>query len=149
MLILHTQHGERVHVVDVDPTTRLADLDLVTPSDQLWSDDDQELRSDLTVAEVGKGRRLFCGPISTVLVFVRFNGETVSSEFRPGAPLARVLRRALAEPEFGLCDPHPGDFELRLCRRDLTPDLDEAVGSFVGDDLEVCFDLVPAEKFQG
>ncbi len=153
-LFVHHTVRENSGVVDVQPDQSVGSALGVHPNDEIWSEGgDEPLDREQSVEAAGlrHGGHVFCGPVRCrrVIVAVRYNGATISSEFAPGTRIATILTWAIADEELALSNPAPGDFTFKMSSEEVFPDLDDLIGRFVRDDCEVMFDLCPADKFQG
>jgi hypothetical protein len=150
-IYVHTCGEERVKVVTAATLKEILNTVDHDDAHALWIEGEDEA-VDLTKHHSDHlidGCHVFHGRCRSVIVVVRYNGQTISEKYAPTKRISEIIRWAIGDPRFGIGNPAAGDFTLKLSSIELFPEPEDFVGSFVGDDCEVCLDLRPADKFQG
>lgn len=151
-LYVHRIGEKRIELVTVTETMTVAEAVSMEDGEIVWIEEaEEELKVTATLVEAAIPHRGHvhvnrCRKVSTT---VTYNGTSKAHVFGPAAKVARVRKWALSKHGFDLTPTDAADLVLVLAGTTVKPDLSDHLGSFVGDDCEVAFDLVPKPRTEG
>jgi hypothetical protein len=146
-------HGREQRIIQTAPTATVLEFMAANKldGDVYASDQDEPLDGAKTLASQGvkDGAKLIVGRCRRVDVSVHFNGGTKQEAFPPGAAVAAVFAWATGKKAFDLPHAEAAKHTFMVCDGTEQPDLSDHIGSWAGADCQVCFNLVPKQKFEG
>lgn len=146
-------HGRERRVIQTAVTSTVSEFLVASGVDgEMYVDDhDEPLKPDATLASqgIGEGAKVFVGRCRRVSVTVRFNGDHKSDSFPPGAAVAAVFGWATGKKGFDLPATERAKHTFVVCEGTDQPEMSDHIGSWTDSDCEVCFDLVPKQRFEG
>ena len=150
-IYLHRESTHDPDSIEMEPTALIGDAFGIEGGIVLLEDADDPLDPAQTLEEahVPDKAHVFHGHRHKIVAAVRFNGETITREFRPSARVERVFRWAVGNHGFDLSKPDIADHTLQL-PDGTVPAGDVHLGSL--DDAtpgRVDFDLAPKHRFEG
>lgn len=151
-LYIHRRGEKRIELVTVTETMAVAEAVGLEDGEVVWVEEAEEaLKINLTLVEAGIPHRghVHVNRCRKVEVTVEYNGISKAHTFAPAAKVARVRKWALSKQGFDLTPTDAADLFLVFAGTTTKPDLTDHVGSFVGDDCTVAFDLVPKPRPEG
>ena len=153
-VFVHRRSAKRVELLEgVDDSARVVDVIEVEDGESVWLVGDEEIvEVDVTVtmaeAEIPHRGHIHVNRCREVATTVHFNGSK-EHQFHPGARVKRVFEWAVGKDGFDLSPTDATEHVLQLCNSKVQPDEDDHLGSFVGNECKVCFDLVPKHRAEG
>lgn len=151
-LYVHRPRKEPMALVTVTETMTVAEAVGMEDGEFVWIEEvEAEVVVTLTLLEAGIRHRghVHVNRCRTADVTVTYNGDTKKKTFAAAAHVKRVREWALSKNAFDLTPTDAADYELVLAGTTMRPDLAEHVGSYVGEDCAVAFDLVPKPRTAG
>ena len=152
-IFLH-QRATETEFIKVDPSKKVRDFGIECVGDGalVWIEGVKEaLKPDRTLAEAGVVERchVHVSSCKTVVVKVRFNGDSVEDSFPPVATADTILKWAASPEGFKLTDSEAAKHLLAVCGTKTELDQADHIGLFADDDCSVCLNLLPRERFEG
>ena len=152
-VFLH-QRATETGLIEVDPGTKIGELgkECVGDGALVWLEDGKEpLDLEKTLAEAGVYDRchIHVSSCKTLMVKVRFGGDSVEESFPPAATADSVLKWAASPKGFKLTDTEAAKHLFATCETKTELDQADHIGLFADNDCFVCLDLVPRERFEG
>jgi hypothetical protein len=151
---LHSR-GDEIAVVALESSWTVEDLLKSRGAPEgthAWLEDGEDpLEPTATLENLGIEERahLHISTCRMVAVSVRYGGDTKSRDFPPAATVASVFTWATGPHGFGLTPTERAKHTLAVCEGNAELDRSAHIGSFAGDDCNVCLDLAPKERFEG
>ena len=152
-IFLH-QRRTKTELVSVDPGKKVGDFgkEWVGDGALVWLEDGKEaLESSITLAQAGVVARchVHVTCCKTVVVKIRFAGDSVEASFAPAATAGFILKWAASPESFKLTDSEAAKHVLAVCGTNTELDQSDHIGFFADEDCSVCLDLLPKERFEG
>jgi len=154
-IYVHREHKLEADAIEVEPTTTVAEAIDVGADDEvvvLLEDQDEaiELAASLEDAGIGDRAHVFVGRRKRVHAEVTFNADSIKREFSASTRVGRVFRWATGKHGHDLSQADAAEHILSLCADGSVPADDVHLGAL--DDAtpgEVCFMLIPKQRFEG
>lgn len=145
--------GRRQRVIDVDATVTVSEFLAANGVEgELYvADREDALDPGKSLGSQGikAGSKVIVARCRRVEVTVNFNGGAKHESFPPGAAVAAVFAWATGKKGFDLPRTEAAKHTFQVCGGTEQPDHADHIGSWTGDDCNLCFDLVPKQKFEG
>ncbi|MCW2690809.1 MAG: hypothetical protein JWR37_5699 [Mycobacterium sp.] len=152
-LFVHTAGKEDPDVVVVEETLVVRELLAEDAAGRIWVEEiDEEVDLDISLAAAGIGHHhhVHRGHCPRVEVIVRFNGETFTDTFGPGATIKKVEKWAFGGKAADLAADQAAKHVLALPGADHFLAANVHVGSLVTTgSCQVTLDLLPRDRFEG
>lgn len=151
-MYIHRPGQERITLVEVGETATVAEVVGLAEGEAAWLEDGEEtIRAELTVAaaRIQPRGHVHVNRCRRAAVTVNYNGGERRREFAPSATVRRAFEWAVGKDGFDLPEHDRPEHALQLCGTTTQPDGTDHIGSFVNDECQGCFDLVPKHRFQG
>jgi hypothetical protein len=151
-LYIHRPRDERMELVTVTETMTVAEAVGVEDGEAVWVEETEEqLQVTLTLVEAGIHHRghVHVNRCHKVDVKVTYNGTPKAHSFAPAVKVERVREWALSKKGFDIDPVDAAELFLVIGGTTVKVDLKDHVGSFVGADCDVSFDLISKPKTEG
>lgn len=151
-LYVHRPRDERIALVPVTETMTVAEAVGLEHGEIVWIEEtEEELQVTLTLVEAGIHHRghVHVNRCRKADVNVTYNGTPKEHSFAPAVKVERVREWALSKKGFDIDPVDAADLFLVIGGTTIKVDLKDHVGSFVGADCEVVFDLISKPKTEG
>jgi hypothetical protein len=148
-IYIHRTNGREQRRVEGD--AKVGDLRDGDATTSVWlENEDEPLDAERLLSEVAsEGTQFHVSKCHRVDVRVRFNGDDKTRAFAPAVTVGRVFDWACGKDGFDLPPAEKAKHTFQVCGQKTQPDKADHIGTFADGDCQVCFDLVPKEKFEG
>ena len=152
-IFLH-QRATETGFIKVDPDKTVGDFakEYLGEGAMVWLEDGKEALDPVkTLIEIGVVERchVHVSTCKSVLVKVRFGGDSIEASFPPPTSADFILKWAANPEGFKLTDSEAAKHLLAICGTDAELDQADHIGFYADDDCSVCLDLLPRERFEG
>jgi hypothetical protein len=151
-LYVHRSRDERMELLRVTETTTIAEAVGLEEGEVVWIEEtEEELQVTLTLAEAGIQHRdhVHVNRCRTADVKVIYNGTPKERDFAPPVRVERVREWAVSKNGFDIDPVDAADLFLVIAGTTVKVDLKDHVGSYVGANCKVSFELISKPKTEG
>lgn len=152
-IYVHRPGKDRMELRDVVPSTSVADAVGLGEGEIIVLEDSEEGELDparIVAEAVGERGHVHVNTCHKVGVTINFHDQSKEASFGPGVRVERVFEWATGDKAFEMSDEDRADHTFKICETEEQADLSDHIGSLVAPSgCEVCFDLVPKQRFEG
>ena len=151
-LYVHRRRDERMELVTVTETMTVAEAVGLEHGEFVWIEEaEEELEVTLSLVEAGFHHRchVHVNRCRKADVKVTYNGTPKEHGFAAAVKVERVREWALSKKGFDIDPVDAAELFLVIGGTTTKVDLKEHIGSFVGADCQVSFDLISKPKTEG